>query len=94
MFVIKDFYSSIKEGELFEALEFVKQHVTIKVRDSETIFYTRKSLLCSEGKLWIKNQSNHYVTVGLNDGYEVCELIGIFLLSLIGSKYNPKKIGL
>ena len=28
------------------------------------------------------------------DGAEVCELIGIFMLSLIGNKYNPNNIGL
>ena len=32
--------------------------------------------------------------MGSNDGAEVCELIGIFMLSLIGSKYNPNSIGL
>ena len=26
--------------------------------------------------------------------YEVCQLSGIFMLSLIGSKYNPHNIGL
>ena len=28
------------------------------------------------------------------DGAEVCELIGIFMLSLIGNKYKPNNIGL
>ena len=28
------------------------------------------------------------------DEAEVCELSGIFMLSLIGNKYNPNKIGL
>ena len=28
------------------------------------------------------------------DGAEICELIGIFMLSLIGNKYNPSNIGL
>ena len=39
--------------------------------------------------------SNHFdVTRGSYDGAEVCELIGIFMLSLIGNKYNPNSIGL
>ena len=37
MFDIKDFYHSIKEDLLVEALEFSKQHVTIKSKDRETI---------------------------------------------------------
>ena len=50
MFDIKDFYPSIKEGLLIEALEFAKQHVTIKSKDRETIFHARKSLLYREGE--------------------------------------------
>ena len=34
------------------------------------------------------------VTMGAYDGVEVCELIGIFMLYLIGDKYDSKNIGL
>ena len=95
MFGIKDFYPSIKEVLLIEALEFTKQHVTIKSKDRETIFHTRKSLLYKEGEPWIKKRTNNFdVTMGSYDGADVCELIGIFMLSLIGNKYNPNNIGL
>ena len=80
---------------LIEALEFAKQHITIKSKDTETIFHARKSLLYKEGEPWIKKQSNNFnVTMGSYDGVEVCELIGIFKLSLIGNKYNLNNIGL
>ena len=83
MFDIKDFYPSIKEDLLIEALEFAKQHVAIKSKDRETIFHARKSLLHNEGEPWIKKQSNSFdVTMGSYDGAEACELIGIFMLSL------------
>ena len=76
MFDIKDFYPSIKEDLQIEALEFAKQHVTIKSKDRETIFHARKSLLYGEGEPWIKKQSNNFdVTIGSYDGDEVCELI-------------------
>ena len=32
--------------------------------------------------------------MGSYNGAEVCEFIGIFMLSLIGNKYNPNNIGL
>ena len=93
MFDIKDFYPSIKEDLLIEALEFAKQHVTLKSKDRETILLARKSLLYNEGEPWIKKPSNNFdVTIGSYDGAEVCELIGIFMLSLIGNKYNPNNI--
>ena len=95
MFDVKDFYPSIKEGLLIKALEFAKQHVTVKSKERETIFHARKSLLYKEGEPWIKKQSNNFdVTMGSYDGAEICELIGIFTLSLIGNKYNPSNIGL
>ena len=93
--IIKHFYPSIKEGLLIEALEFAKQPVTIKSKDRETVFHGRKSLLLNEGEPWIKKQSNNFdVTNGSYDGAEVCELIGIFMLTLIGHKYNSNNIGL
>ena len=95
LFDIKDFYPTIKEDLLIEALEFAKQHVTIKSKDREKIFHARKSLLYIEGKPWIKKQSNNFdVAMGSYDGAEVCELISIFMLSLIGNIYNRNNIGL
>ena len=95
MFDIKDFYPSIKEDLLIEALEFAKQHVTIKSKDRETIFHTRKSLFYNEGEPWIKKQSNNFdLTMGSYVEAEACELIGIFMLSLIANKYNLNNIGL
>ena len=89
MLDIKDFYPSIKEDLLIEALEFAKQHVTIKSKDRETIVLARKSLLYNEGKPLIKKQSNNFdVTMGSYDGAEVCELIGIFMLKECSGQYS------
>ena len=64
--------------------------VTIKAKVSETIFRAKNYLLCNEWEPWIKKQSNHFdVTMRSCDGPEVCELTGIFILSLIGNKYKP-----
>ena len=64
--------------------------VTIKAKVSETIFRAKNYLLYNEWEPWIKKQSNHFdVTMRSCDGPEVCELTGIFILSLIGNKYKP-----
>ena len=98
MFDIKDFYPSIKEDLLIEALEFAKQHVTTKFKYRETIFHARKSLLYNEEEPWIKKQSNNFdVAMGSYDGavkLSVCEIIGIFMINLIGNIYNRNNIGL
>ena len=69
--------------------------MTIKSKGRETIFHARKSLFYKEREPWIKKQSNNLdVTMGSYDGAEGCELIGIFMLSLIGNKYSATNIGL
>ena len=50
MFDINEFYPSIKEDLLMKALEFAKQHVTIKSKDRDSIFHARESLLYNEGE--------------------------------------------
>ena len=95
MFDINEFYPSIKEDLLMKALEFAKQHVTIKSKDRDSIFHARESLLYNEGEPQIKKQSNNFdVAMGSYDRAEVCELISIFMLSLIGNIYNRNNIGL
>ena len=95
MLDMRDFYPSIKEDLLIEALEFTKNHVPIKTKDRETIFHARKSLLCNEEEPCIKKQSNNFdITMGSYDGAQVSELIGIFMLSLIINKFDPISIGL
>ena len=41
-----------------------------------------------------KGESNFDVSIGAYDGAEVCELIGIFMLSLLRKHINKKHIGL
>ena len=50
-----------------------------------------------KAKHGLKNKAipfNFDVTMGSWEGAEVCELIAIFMLSLIGNKYDTKNIGL
>ena len=94
-FDIKDFYPSIKETLLNEAIQFAKEHVPITRKDVEVIFHARKSVLYNNGEPWVKKEGGSFdVTMGAYDGAEVCELIGIYMLYLIGKKYNSKNIGL
>ena len=41
-----------------------------------------------------KGRNGFDVTMGAYDGVEICELIGIFMLSLLGTKYDSENIGL
>ena len=95
IFDIKDFYPSIKESLLREALNFAKLHTAVKKKDIETVFHARKSLLFDKQNTWIKKDGGLFdVAMGAYDGAEVCELVGTYLLSLIAKKYKKDDIGL
>ena len=92
MLDIKDFYPSIKEKLLWEAIRFAKLYISITNKDIEAIFHARKSLLYYNDEPWVKKgESNFDVSMDAYDGAEVCELIGIFMLSLL-SKYITRTI--
>ena len=95
MFDIKDFYPSRKESLLSEALNFAKAHTTIGIKEMETIFHARKSLIFDNNGTWIKKEGGLFdVTMGAYDGAEVCELVGTYLLSLIAERYSKNQIAL
>ena len=87
MFDVKDFYPSIKENLLKEALDFARLHTTVSSGDVDVILHARKSLLFNEDHAWIKKNGGLFdVTMGAYDGAEVCELVGIYMLSLISER--------
>lgn len=47
-------------------------------------------------KTWTKNNSNTLfdVTMGSYDGAEVCELVGLFILTNLGKKFGKDNSGL
>ena len=86
-FDIKDFYSSIKETLLNEAIQLAKEHMSITRKDIEVIFHARKLILYNNGETWLKKEGVSFdVTMGAYDGADMCELIGIYMLYLIGKR--------
>ena len=82
VFDIEQFYPSIKEYVLFKALEFAKRHTKVLKKDID-------------GEPWAKKEDENVdVTMGADDGAEVCELFGIYLQSLLAEKYNKTDFGL
>ena len=92
---VKDFYPSISEKLLVNAIKFAEKTLSLDRKDKEIIFHAQKSLLFNKGESWIKKGDKLFdVTMGAYDGAEVCELVGCFILSDLSSKYNKKDIGL
>ena len=95
IFDVKDFYPSIKEKLLNNALKFANSIIPIDNKDKEIIHHARKSLLFNNKQTWMKKEGELFdVTMGAFDGAEVCELVGCFILSQITTKYGKNDIGL
>ena len=87
IFDIKDFYLSIKETSLKNTIQFAAEHIDINKKNLEMTFYVGKSLLFYSNRPWIKRDSDTFdVTMGVYDGAEISELVGIFMLSLLSKK--------
>ena len=69
--------------------------MSITRKDVELILHTRKSILYNDGEPWLTKEGGSFdLTMGAYDGAEVYELIGIYMLYLIGKKYDSQNIGL
>ena len=93
---IVDFYPSISEALLNDALNYAKQFIAISDDDREIIMHARKFLLFDSNTPWIKKDgaSMFDVTMGSFDGAEICELIGLFALHKLNEKFEHGNIGL
>ena len=90
---IVEFYPSITEKLLDNALSYA-QTLTIILNDIiQFIKQTRKSLLFIKGNIWMKKRENSLfdVTMGSHDSAEICELVGIYLLGEISNIIHKEK---
>ena len=81
-FDLVEFYPSITEKLLVNALNFAANYTEIPENDRKLILQCRKSYLCSKNSVWVKKGvSNFYVTMGSYDGAEICDIAGLYMLS-------------
>ena len=92
---IAKFYPSISEELLENSISFAKQYNEITSQTLEIIRHSRKSLLFDQGSTWVKKINQDFdVTMGSYDGAEVCELVGLFLLSKMKENFKNLNFGL
>ena len=101
-----DWFRNIQQkiSHIFTAFDIQQFYPSITEKDErcpslcklDLIFHTRKSLLYCKNTPWIKKGGNGEfdVTMGSNDGAEMCKLVELFLLYSIGEKLNKDNIGL
>ena len=85
---ITEFYPSISEEILDNAILLAQQYINIPEKDFRIIKHCRKSLLYSNNEPWKKRntESCFDVTMGSFDGVKICELVGIHILSSLSNK--------
>jgi hypothetical protein len=97
VFDIVEFYPSISENLLTDALEWAKKFTSISDLEKSTIMHARKTLLFDEfGRPWIKRDSDNAfdVAMGAYDGAEICELVGLFILHDLEKNLGAESVGL
>ena len=81
-FDIIEFYPSISEKLLKDALNWAKSKIGVTEEEVKIVMNTKEALLFKDGKPWVKRGGKAFnVTMGSWDGAEVADLVGLFLLS-------------
>ena len=95
-FDIENFYPSISPALFDKAINFAKQYVDIPDLHMDIIKQARSTLLFHQGEPWCKQtgDGSFDVPMGSYDGAEVCELVGIYLLSQITDVVDNADVGL
>lgn len=94
-FDIVEFYPSITSELLSKAMQFARLYVNISEDDTNIIMHCRKCVLFGNNDVWCKKQQESFdVTMGSFDGAEICELVGLFLLSELEQKLTNATTGL
>ena len=94
-FDIEKFYPSISKELLLKAITYAKTLVNISGEKRNTIMHSRKSLVVNNTDICIKKNGDpdFDVTLGSFDGAELCKLVGLYILHILGEKCGKHRIG-
>ena len=84
---ICDFYSSITEELLNDALDWANTMVPITQDQRDIIMHVRKTFLFHKGEAYIKSNNPEFeIAMGSYDSAEVTDVVGLYMLHLIQEK--------
>ena len=94
-FDVVSYYPSITQKLFSDTLQWADNFYNFSTQEKEVVQHARKSYLFQNGNPWVKkNDENFDVTMGSYDGAEVCELVGLYVLSQLENLIERKHIGL
>ena len=92
-FDIVNFYPSISEKLLTDAVNWARNFIDISDEEENIIFKSKMSILHFKDEEWIKKRNSTFdITMGSFDGAESCDICGLFLLSKL--KHMSITVGL
>ena len=93
-FDITSFYPSITQELFTKVIDWAKNYHTFSVNELEVLQHVRQSYIFHKGNPWIKKNGYFDVTMGAFDGAELCELVGLFILSKLETVIEPQHLGI
>ena len=69
-----------------KAINHAQSFVTISKEEVKTTMHSRQSLYNTS--VWIKRKGDPDSTMGSLDGAEICEVVGVYILNVLGEKYG------
>ena len=93
---MENFYPSISIELFTEAINDAKTITNIDNDQLSIIMQSRKTLLFYNDEPWIKKtrDEDFDVTMGCNNGAELCKTVGIYMLNKLSNIINRENIGL
>ena len=82
---------------LIDSLIFARRYTEISNEEEEIIIHAKDALLFHKNTAWVKNSKeaeNFDVTMGSYDGPENAEIVGLFILNKLSSKFGLENVGL
>ena len=87
--------ASITPELLENTLTFAARYTTIDKKTKDTILQAANSFLFSDTQAWVKKNGGTFdITMGGFHGAEICNLVGLFLLSQLSEVIPVDSIGL
>ena len=84
VFDVVNFYPSISAELMEAAIEWARNFIQISDSDKKIIMEAKKSLIFKNGEPWMKKGGSIFdVAQGSYDGAEACELVGLYILSML-----------
>ena len=97
---IRKIYKQIPTGYhtrelLLKSLNYAREYTDIIEEEIEIILACRKSILSDNCRTWVKNHVDNFdVPKGAYDSAQEADLIGIYILDMLGRIVNLDQVGL